>query len=861
MASFTDQISQFNPYVQQLPVEAMAQVGMQKQAQYDAGVQKIQGYIDNIAGMDVVNDADKAYLQSKLNELGSKLKTVAAGDFSNQQLVNSVGGMATSVVKDQKVQNAVSSTAWYRKQLSEMEKAIQEGKSSVENIEDFNKQANAWLSSGQAGQVFRGRYTPYVDVKKKIMTEVIGKINPNVREEDIPWTMNADGSVNVGDIAAVMTRISGESVTAKQIQNAINASLTPTELNQLAISGRYQFRNATPEQLLNVARDRFKATETSIDEMIAKLEGHANASKSDTAEYNKTLEAINELKDRKAMLPEQLAKELKYVSENPEEAKAEIYKNGFINSFAEAFSWEKQKKHILDNPYQDYKFKVEDQRLKQRSQALAERKFAWDQFVDKENISIEKEKLNLQLKKLYGDVGGIEAYLGASTQVKDPIVAVQQDRDQYKSDYNNFIKEYAKDNNISLTEAQNKLKEYQNGNKKAINVDWREDADMAVENSLKADRLDILLKKSEQEVANSPEIIAKRKEYEAAVSKLPGLGFRTSTGKEVRLTSKEVADFVSKYQDISSTVVVGSSSTMGTTGGSKKVDLSGLTDKEREVYNMLSSPKENLTAANTIRAVINRHKPYAEQFRTDLRKQTDLLRANLLEKTGKYIPKMQAIIVSDKDGAQSRERLETLANMALNVYTGVAGSQPGGAAELSTEQASSAKEWLTGKDKGDIMYSKLTQGDKKFLVMQKGGQEIVIPLTPNMVGQLPKSDTDMSSIEEDIRETQQHFNGNTNPSNDPKKAFFQPRAFANTNKISVTGDLQKNRRTALNYLNLNLKLPSGWKNLQLDDVPLDIKNAQAEIGRFTDNDILNIYLQHDDVPQAWKDEIRRTYQQ
>ena len=63
--------------------------------------------------MDVVNDADKKYLQSKLNDLGSKLKTVAAGDFSNQQLVNSVGGMATQIVKDPTVQNAVYSTANY----------------------------------------------------------------------------------------------------------------------------------------------------------------------------------------------------------------------------------------------------------------------------------------------------------------------------------------------------------------------------------------------------------------------------------------------------------------------------------------------------------------------------------------------------------------------------------------------------------------------------------------------------------------------------------------------------------------------------------------------------------------------------
>ena len=39
MASFTDQISQFNPYIQELPVEAMAQVGMAKQAQYNQGYQ------------------------------------------------------------------------------------------------------------------------------------------------------------------------------------------------------------------------------------------------------------------------------------------------------------------------------------------------------------------------------------------------------------------------------------------------------------------------------------------------------------------------------------------------------------------------------------------------------------------------------------------------------------------------------------------------------------------------------------------------------------------------------------------------------------------------------------------------------
>ena len=147
MASYTDQIPKFNPYIQQLPIEAMVQVGMEKQRRYDEGLQKIQTNIDNIAGLDVIRDVDKNYLQSKLNDLGSKLKTVAAGDFSNAQLVNSVGGMATQIVKDADVQNAVYSTQMYRRGLEDKRAAQKAGKGAPSNDWLFDTQANDWLSS------------------------------------------------------------------------------------------------------------------------------------------------------------------------------------------------------------------------------------------------------------------------------------------------------------------------------------------------------------------------------------------------------------------------------------------------------------------------------------------------------------------------------------------------------------------------------------------------------------------------------------------------------------------------------------------------------------------------------------------
>jgi hypothetical protein len=98
MASWTDQIPVFNSYIKQLPVEAIVQVGMQKQQMYEQNVQKIQSQIDSVAGLDVIKDPHKKYLQSKLDQLGNNLTKLAAADFSNFQMVNSVGGMTNQIV-------------------------------------------------------------------------------------------------------------------------------------------------------------------------------------------------------------------------------------------------------------------------------------------------------------------------------------------------------------------------------------------------------------------------------------------------------------------------------------------------------------------------------------------------------------------------------------------------------------------------------------------------------------------------------------------------------------------------------------------------------------------------------------------
>ena len=68
MASFTDAITQFNPYVAQLPVDAMVKVGTYKQQKYEEGVAE--------------GDVDEAKYQGREVPLGKKM----AGDVKKSKV-------------------------------------------------------------------------------------------------------------------------------------------------------------------------------------------------------------------------------------------------------------------------------------------------------------------------------------------------------------------------------------------------------------------------------------------------------------------------------------------------------------------------------------------------------------------------------------------------------------------------------------------------------------------------------------------------------------------------------------------------------------------------------------------------------
>ena len=426
MASWTDRVPPvFNPYIQEAPIDQMVAVGMQKQQQYDQGLQRIQSEIDRVAGLDIVRDVDRQYLQSKLNDLGSQLRTVAAGDFSNFQLVNSVAGMAGKVAKDNNVISAVQASAKYRKEQTFMEEARQKGESAIQNEYDFMQQTDNWMNDENVGAGFSGRYRKYLDVDKKWL-EVMKTLHPDLLEEDIPYAYNKDGSINVNETAAAMQRISKEGVDANKIQNALRASLSPDELEQLNINGRYEFRNIQdPAQLAVYATTKNATTLRQNNEEIDRLKGLLKMYDSNPEKYRQTEQGIKSLESINKNLQEEMNYELELINTNPEAAKGYIYRRGAIEQFANAHAWEKQKQNLLTNPMKEDEWKARNYLLDVQRENRMQAKDNFDMQLAMDKAEQERRKLDAEL---YG-VGGFRVAGGLPTKVEDQQKVILRDID------------------------------------------------------------------------------------------------------------------------------------------------------------------------------------------------------------------------------------------------------------------------------------------------------------------------------------------------------------------------------------------------------------------------------------------------
>ena len=470
MASYKDIIPTFNPYIQQEPVEAMMKVGVYKQERYDEGIKKIQESIDNIAGLDVVRDVDKQYLQSKLNQLGGKLSTVAGGDFSNFQLVNSVNGMTNQIVKDPKVLSAVGSAARYRKALEGKEKIIQDGKGSDSNTFMFNRDADEWLNSTDINSEYNGMYRPYTDYNEKAR-EIVKALGSKETGYDVAFNEK-------GQLVDAITRVRIKGISSERIRTALKQGLNPDEYKQIQTDGVYKYSNTSPEQYVNDINSSYENTFNKYVTEIDRLSTLQNSASS-PGEKQKLQKQIDDINNAS----ESLKSEYESVSKgfeggNVEGSQAQLYTMNWIEDTSNAYATESQIRSYHTNPMADMRLKRDKAEAEARSRAARLRE-------TKRGNDIEQAKLNF-MKDPYGPVPLPTDE--ASTSSVEIIARVEANRSKTENSLaqkqNNFVNKYKVDGAPMSQETFDQLVDKYK--RKPNSVSW--DQRIALDDYIKTDR-------------------------------------------------------------------------------------------------------------------------------------------------------------------------------------------------------------------------------------------------------------------------------------------------------------------------------------------------------------------------------------
>lgn len=420
MASWSDKIPQFNPYVQQLPIEAMTQVGMEKQRRYDEGVQRIQTQIDSVAGLPVMRDVDKKYLQSKLDSLNSSLRGVAAGDFSNYQLTNSVGGLVSQISKDRNIQNAVYSAQRVRKGQEEMEAARKEGKSSIQNEDFWDTQVNNWLNSTDVASTFNGRYVPYTDLSEKY-AKVAKDVEAVEYSYDMPYVTGPDGkplyfdekgNVTTPDkgrlrIDDAMKSITRKGKSAQTILNNFYDSTTENDRMQLAIDAAYHYKHADVNTFKSDIVANFALKKKQLVDHTTELNlalKNPKISDAEKAKLQAELTDINSQLDS-GEIEKQIAGTLEELKDprRLDAFKIKLYTQKYLSNLAQDKATESYKEEIKNNPYaqmdmekKKFQFDIqkENTRINQWNAmyALDVQKFMADQSYKEKSLKIKEAK-------------------------------------------------------------------------------------------------------------------------------------------------------------------------------------------------------------------------------------------------------------------------------------------------------------------------------------------------------------------------------------------------------------------------------------------------------------------------------------
>ena len=330
----------YEDFIPEMDASTLVNAVKIKQNLYDEGRTKVQDYYDKVSSLPLVRDADKAYANQELNKIFSIIQNNAgSADFSNPQSVRSFIDIAKPLERDQIMINAIQSSAEYKSRLEQLEeiKTKHPEKYSKENEWELMRDIEAWSNDPNAGvKLASKQYVPYADMTAKYL-----KLQKEVKADiETKFALQLkNGQIEAKDV---------ERLTAAKFKEALQATMTPMELQQLQIHSDYKSANTTREEKYKNLFTTYKEgyENNLMYSQIPGIENHTDA-KGRTAE-----DFAADAQSYKDAMEGLLSQDGTVNEEEVDRRYSGMLLDGFQNQIANTFAYEQSKSKLYTNPIQ-----------------------------------------------------------------------------------------------------------------------------------------------------------------------------------------------------------------------------------------------------------------------------------------------------------------------------------------------------------------------------------------------------------------------------------------------------------------------------------------------------------------------------
>lgn len=246
---------------------------MQLQQRYNEGVQRSQSYIDSIAGLQVAGDANKEYLQGKVQQMEGKVTKLASSDFAKNSVSAQVGQLASQVYRDPVVQAGVQSAVRigkYQKSWEDLQKDHPDQYSEQDKTYYDAHYLSPFLEEGKtkAGITYNGPTDAHAHINyyDKLSAE-LQKLSPS-----ITTSMSPNGQFNY--------TVDKNSVVPKaQIEGVINSYLSsnPQIGQQMQIDSWNTYRSFDNKGMYDHINDAYNSQIQAHTDIATKWQDYIKA--------------------------------------------------------------------------------------------------------------------------------------------------------------------------------------------------------------------------------------------------------------------------------------------------------------------------------------------------------------------------------------------------------------------------------------------------------------------------------------------------------------------------------------------------------------------------------------------------------